>query len=177
MDVAEVGRAQFLSDQNAEAEALSVPGDFKTKRESEGPPLGTYLATTREARHVTLDDAIKETRIPDHYLRMIENNDYSLISDQLYVLPFLRRYATFLGLDPEEIGMRFVREVQRADNAPAPRTLEPIEMDRADTRNLNRIAMVVAGVIGIVVMAWFVQSHRHGRQPAPLNAAMASTPH
>ena len=46
---------------------------------------------------------------------MIERSDYGLISDQLYLMPFLRRYAAFLDLDGEEVAMRFVREVQRAE--------------------------------------------------------------
>lgn len=163
---AEAGRAQFLSDNSAEA--LSAADDPKPKRESEGATLGSFLASTREGRGVSLEDAVKETRIPNHYLRMMESNDYSLISDQLYVLPFLRRYASFLKLDPEEVAMRFVREVQRADNAPAPRSLEPIEMDRPKSRKRSRLA-VVAGLVGILVVAWLVQAHRHSRHVAEMS--------
>jgi cytoskeletal protein RodZ len=167
MGVAEVGRAQVLSDKSAEA--LTVAADRKPKRESEGPTLGNFLASAREGRGVSVDDAVKETRIPNHYVRMIESSDYSLISDQLYVLPFLRRYATFLQLDPEEMAMRFVREVQRADNAPSPRSIEPIEMDRPRNRNWSRLA-VVAGLLGIIVVAWIMQAHRRARHAAELSA-------
>ena len=168
MGVAEAGRAQFLSDKSAEA--LSVAGDPKPKRESE--TLGRFLASTREGRGVSVDDTVKETRIPDHYIRMIESNDYSLISDQLYVLPFLRRYATFLKLDPEEMAMRFVREVQRADSTPSPRSLEPFAMDRPKNRNWSRVA-VVAGLLGIIVVAWMVQAHLRNRHAADLGVAAA----
>ena len=168
-----------MSDKSAEA--LSAAGDRKPKREGEGPTLGTFLASARERRGVSLDDAVKQTRIPDHYIRMIESNDYSLISDQLYVLPFLRRYATFLTLDPEDVAMRFVREVQRADSAPAPRSLEPIEMDRPRGRNRSRVALV-AGLIGIIVLAWLAQSHLRSRHAAEMSATAvpeqrSSVPH
>jgi cytoskeletal protein RodZ len=165
VDVAEAGRAQFLSDKSAEA--LSAAGNPKPKRESE--TLGRFLASAREGRGVTIDDAVKETRIPNHYIMMIETNDYSLISDQLYVLPFLRRYATFLKLDPEEMAMRFVREVQRADSTPSPRTLEPFAMDRPKNRNWSRLA-VVTGLLGIIVVAWLAQAHLRNRHPAEINA-------
>ena len=67
---------------------------------------------------------VRETRLPPHYLRMMESNDYSEISDQLYLVPFLRRYAGFLELDQEDVAMRFVREVQRADGNPGPPRLD-----------------------------------------------------
>ena len=150
------------------AEALSTAGDPKPKRASEAPTLGSFLASAREGRGITVDDAVQATRIPKHYIRMIETNDYALISDQLYVLPFLRRYATFLNLDPEEAAMRFVREVQRADSTPSPRSLTPIAMDRPKHRNGSRLA-VVAGLLGIIVVAWLVQAHRRNRHAAEMN--------
>ncbi len=76
--------------------------------------LGGVLSAARERRGVSREQAASQTGIPKRYLQMMENNDYSLASDQLYVLPFMRRYATFLALDPEETAMRFVREVPRA---------------------------------------------------------------
>src|SRR5262249_32441452 len=59
-----------------------------------------------------------EAHVPSHYLKMLEAGDYSLISDPLYLLPFLRRYASFLALDPDELAMRFVRDAQGAENRP-----------------------------------------------------------
>jgi cytoskeleton protein RodZ len=150
------------------AEALSVRGDPRPKRESDGPTLGAFLASARESCGVSVDEVAKETRIPNHYLRMLESNDYSLISDQLYVLPFLRRYATFLKLDPEEIGMRFVREVQWADNSPIPRSLQPIAMDKRKSRNWGKLT-VIAGLLGIIVIAWIMQTHLRNRTAAEMS--------
>jgi cytoskeletal protein RodZ len=169
MGSAEAGRAQFVS--NNGAEALSAASDPKPK--SEAATLGTFLASARERRGVSLDDAVKETRIPNHYIRMLETNDYSLISDQLYVLPFLRRYAIFLTLDPEEIAMCFIREVQRADTTPAPRSLQPFEMDRAPRWNRRQLA-IVTGLIGIIAVVWLTTSHLRSRH-AEMSASAASS--
>jgi cytoskeletal protein RodZ len=168
MGVAAAGRAQFLS--NDSGEAPSVVADPKPTPESES--LGDFLVRSREKRGVSLADVVKETRIPNHYVRMMESNDYSLISDRLYVLPFLRRYATFLHLDPEEVGMRFVREVQRADNAVMPRSLEPIEIDRHKNGKWSW-ALLLAGLLGIIALAWMVQSHLRARRAAVMNTAIS----
>ena len=169
MGSAEAGRAQLVSEKSAEA--LSVASDPKPK--SEAATLGTFLVSARERRGISIDEAVKESRIPNHYIRMIENNDYSLISDQLYVLPFVRRYATFLTLDPDEVAMRFIREVQRADSTPAPRSLEPFEMDRPPRWNWRQLA-IVAGLVGLVALVWLATSHFRSRHAAEMSASAAS---
>lgn len=90
--------------------------------------LGQYLAQTRQSRGFTPEAVVAATRIPAHYVRAIESDNYASVSDELYLLPFLRRYAVFVGLDPEDVAARFVREVQRAENSSAPRLAEPISM-------------------------------------------------
>jgi len=159
-----------VSEKSAEPVAVSSANGGQT--EGDRPSLGGYLTRVRESRGASRDDVARNTRIPEHYLRMMENNDYSMISDQLYMLPFLRRYATFLELDPEEIAMRFVREVQRADNTPSPRTLEPIEMDRRRRRNWTGPALVTA-LIAVIVGAWLMQA-RHRRAGGVGSAASAA---
>jgi hypothetical protein len=170
MGTAEAGRAQVLSDKSTDAVGAA---ESKLSTENDGPSLGARLTSAREGRQVSLIEAVKQTRIPEHYVRMMENNDYSLLSDQIYVMPFLRRYATFLGLDPEEVAMRFVRAVQHADSAPTARGIEPIEMDRPKGRNWNRPA-IAAGLIGIIVVAWIAQSHLRSHAPVGVGATSGS---
>jgi cytoskeleton protein RodZ len=94
---------------------------------------------------------VTETRIPAHYIGMIESDNYSAISDQLYLLPFIRRYADFLGLDSEQIAIRFVREVQRAESSVV-RISEPI-VDRRQRRDHSRIWGLAAVALAIIVAA------------------------
>src|ERR1700722_17018908 len=89
--------------------------------------LGEIITMAREARGFSREQAAKTSNIPGYYLTMIETDDYSSIADQLYLLPFLRRYAVFVALEPEEVASRFIRDVQRADMN-ATRMSEPIAM-------------------------------------------------
>ena len=175
MGAVEAARAGTLRDKSASETPLNTEPHPRPKPETDAPTLGTFLVGARERRGLSRDDAVRETRIPNHYVQMMESNDYSLISDQLYVLPFLRRYATFLALDPEETVMRFVREVQRADNVPPVRSIEPIEMDRpragSRSRGWNRPAIVVAVIAGLLA-AWLAESrYRHAAADAPVAKA------
>lgn len=157
MDAAEAGRIVILSDKNSEASNVSPKPTRQAEPERQS--LGNYLVSARERRGVSQADAVAETRIPEHYIRMMENNDYSQISDQLYVMPFLRRYASFLALDPDEAVMRFVREVQKADNAPSPRSIAPIAINRRKPRRWTGVALA-AGLVAVIVFGWIAES-RH----------------
>lgn len=122
------------------------------------PSLGSFLATTRERRGITRDGVVTETRIPAHYIGMIESDNYSAISDQLYLLPFIRRYADFLGLNSEEIAIRFVREVQRAESNVV-RISQPI-VDRHQRRGHLGIWTLTALALAIMAAAGlYLRSH------------------
>ena len=118
------------------------------------PSLGQVIAGARERRHLSRDEAAKDARIPAHYVRMIESDDYSSIADQLYLLPFLRRYATFVGLDPEEVASRFIRDVQRADMN-ATRMSEPIRMIDPRDNSTLRIVVIAAIAVAVIALGWF----------------------
>jgi cytoskeletal protein RodZ len=63
--------------------------------------------------------------VPAQYLTMLEANDYSGIADELYLLPFVRTYADFLGLDAGALSARFARAMQPVERyAEAPPELE-----------------------------------------------------
>jgi hypothetical protein len=46
---------------------------------------------------------------------MLEAGDYSAIADELYLLPFARGYAQFLGLDASLISRQFVASIYTAE--------------------------------------------------------------
>ena len=82
-------------------QATAGPGESAVR-------LGAILRATRQARSITLREVAEQTRISVAYLTMLEIGDYSGIADELYLLPFLRRYASFLGLDAGALSARFI---------------------------------------------------------------------
>jgi hypothetical protein len=151
------------SDSGGSAPSSPPAEPSKAGAESE-PSLGKTLAAAREQHGFSRADIVTETRIPAHYIEMIESSDYGLISDQLYLMPFLRRYAAFLNLDGEEVAMRFVREVQRAELAAvaAPRTSEPFVLRERRRTPWGRVAMVVIVLSAIVVLYIIASEHHRG---------------
>lgn len=64
--------------------------------------LGQMLREARESKGVSLAEAEEATKIRRKHLQALEEADYSTLPPSVYVRGFLRSYATYLGLDPEE---------------------------------------------------------------------------
>jgi len=75
---------------------------------------GGCATAAREQRGLTVSEAAQQASIPAQYVRLLEGekNVTVGVADELYLVPFLRRYATFLNLDP--------RNYYRSFSAPAP---------------------------------------------------------
>jgi cytoskeleton protein RodZ len=142
------------------------------------PSLGKLITETRERKGMTRDQVITEAHLPAHYVKMIETDNYDLISDRLYLVPFLRRYATFLGLDAEEVASRFVSNVQHAE-ANVVRISQEITVVTKQPGRAGRIAffVLIAAVIFLLAdFAWrrFVE---HGAaNPAAVASPAAISP-
>ena len=69
--------------------------------------LGKYLKRERELRNISLREVAKNTRVREHLLRAIEEDRYDLLPAHPYVRGFLSSYAKYLGLDPNDVILRF----------------------------------------------------------------------
>jgi cytoskeleton protein RodZ len=113
--------------------------------------LSQLLASAREQRKLSAAQAAAEAHVPPHYIKMLEAGDYTLISDQLYLLPFLRRYASFLALDPDELAMRFVRDAQGAESYPIklPEAAPPRGARRSHSGWLTSVAVALIVLLAL----------------------------
>jgi len=64
--------------------------------------LGQQLHTAREHREITITEVASRLRIREVYLRGLESGDWKNLPEKVYVLGFLRQYATLLGEDFHE---------------------------------------------------------------------------
>ena len=135
--------------------------------------LGAIMTMAREARGFSREQAATSSNIPGYYLTMIETDDYSSIADQLYLLPFLRRYAIFVGMEAEEVASRFIRDVQRADMNPG-RPSEPITMFEPRRPFPWRLLMTIVVAIVGGTAAWFGYGTFAARKAAMSNAIVPS---
>lgn len=115
---------------------------------SPSSPLGETLRRARSARNITLEDAERVTRIPRKYLEALELENFGILPAPVYARGFLRSYAGYLGIDPNDLLPFFpVGHVEEPRLDPLP------EMNEPRTWNLNGI--VAVGVIGLLILLVF----------------------
>lgn len=84
--------------------------------------VGEALRAEREKKGLSIQDIEKATSIRALYLNAIEDGNYSVAPGEVYVKGFIRNYANFLGLDPQQM-----IDLYRQSQAPA----EPPETQEA----------------------------------------------
>ncbi len=75
-----------------------------------GPDLPERLTAAREHKGVDLYRAERDTKIRVHYLAALERGEYRELPGAVYTKGFLRNYALYLGLDPDDVIRQWKRE-------------------------------------------------------------------
>lgn len=109
-------------------------GDGGLGQEPRTPPPGERLAdrlvAAREAKGVDLLRAERETKIRRQYLAAMERGAWEELPAGVYARGFLRNYAIFLGMDPDEVLGAWGRERGKVPIEPAIVEPRPIEAPR-----------------------------------------------
>jgi len=71
---------------------------------------GEILSEKRAELDYSLEQIEKETKIRKRYLEAIEKNDFTILPESTVVKGFIRNYAQYLGLPPENVLAVFRRD-------------------------------------------------------------------
>jgi len=138
--------------------------------------LGEAFRTAREARGLTLSDAAEHIHIRSVYLAAIEAEDWPAIGAPVYVRGFIRTYARFLGLDPEEWVARFAERVP----SESPSQIAAAMAAKAATQPERRgpsfwaVAGIVVALALVVFVGYEYYAYRAGQDASPVAGATAS---
>jgi cytoskeletal protein RodZ len=81
-----------------------------------------WLVRERELRGLTRDEVLRVTRLAPPVLEALEAGDPARLPPRAYVLGYLRAYAGAIGLDPDDVVLRFEEAaVAEASTAGGPR--------------------------------------------------------
>jgi cytoskeleton protein RodZ len=132
--------------------------------------LGDRFRAAREARGLSLSDVSEQIRIRSVYLAAIEDENWKAIGAAVYVRGFLRTYARFLGLDPEEVVTAFngaVRPSEEAAPAPLPSRERP-------SKRGSLMVWIAAAVAMVLVAYVFYNALTMRREAAPIASQSAA---
>lgn len=85
--------------------------------------LGEFLRSKREILGYSLDHMVEETNISHRFLEGLESDDYHAFPAEAFITGFIRSYADYLELDPQE-ALRLYEKNVRREPLPVPEAQE-----------------------------------------------------
>lgn len=115
--------------------------------------LGVVLQQARQSKHMKIPSISKKLRIKEIYLEALEKGDYQVFPALVYGVGFLRSYASFLDLNPDEMIARFHKETSDIKE-------EPLDMPRSrDAKVLPSPKVTIISLIALfflyLIWNWF----------------------
>lgn len=142
--------------------------------------IGEVLRQSRTARGITLADVEQDIRINRTYIEALENARFDVLPAPVYARGFMRSYARYLGLDPDEALRAVPRDLPRPtelDPMPGLRRAMPSSMPALPTLNppmaIGLGAAVVLLVAAIVLVPRLGGSTGITAKPTPTATAAA----
>jgi cytoskeletal protein RodZ len=118
--------------------------------------FGRYLSRQRELRGLSRDEIARVTKIPPTLLAALEEGEVTRLPDRVFVLHWVRAYAEFIGLEPNETVLRY-EEVE-----PLVTRQEPGRSSAAVRRGPKRLVLLgVGGLILVAVLLFWWALARH----------------
>ncbi|MBV8727802.1 MAG: helix-turn-helix domain-containing protein [Candidatus Eremiobacteraeota bacterium] len=136
------------------------------------PAVGANFRAAREARGLSLSEVAEDIHIRAVYLAEIEAENWRAIGAPVYVRGFLRTYARFLGLDPEEAVAEFNRTLPVAPGLNSQE--HTAVMPERAPRGLSPLIWI-AGVVAVFLIALVIYNAVTLRRSAP-NQIVAGIP-
>jgi hypothetical protein len=111
--------------------------------------IGPIFKEAREQSGKTIEDAVKETKIARKYLLAIEDENFDVFPGETYLIGFIRNYSQFLGLDPDEMVLKY--RDYKIQEQPA-----PIEQLTAKPTNIKRSILIIIVAVMIVSSVLYI---------------------
>ncbi|HEV2845517.1 MAG TPA: helix-turn-helix domain-containing protein, partial [Thermoanaerobaculia bacterium] len=155
--------------------------------------FGAWLRRQREMREISLRDIADRTKISMRYLEAMEADRFELLPAPLFAKGFLREYARYVGLSPDDVVNHYLSVYNPEELVAEPKddTLNrvrqrPKHLDAGQPpmrRNWSQgLILALAGLILLVLIAlaaWFADRRREeppATDQAPPMAAPAPSP-
>jgi cytoskeletal protein RodZ len=112
--------------------------------------FGRWLAQQRELRGLSVEAIAKTTKIPPTLVAALESGQAERFPERVFLLNYIRSYATAVGLSPDDAVNRF-HEIPEAPRAEAfdPAALESDRRAQASSAMWSTIAAVM--VVGLLL--------------------------
>lgn len=132
--------------------------------------IGELLAAKRGERGLSIDQVAASTRISAEHLQALEADEFERFAAPVYAKGYLRTYATYLGLDADEL----VRQMP----APGHRPSLALGLDKTERRPRVVLTTPAIAAAGLVLLAGAFSGYAWRQVVAdqPSTSALSSPP-
>lgn len=120
---------------------------------NESESFGAWLSRQRTGRGIKLEDIAESSKISLQYLKAFEADRFDMLPADVFAKGFLRQYASFVGLDPEEVINFYLTASQEEDDDETP---EPRPKGRSGGSTGRLIAISVVLIASLVALVWWL---------------------
>jgi cytoskeletal protein RodZ len=136
--------------------------------EADVATFGTWLRQQRELREVSLREVADVTKISIRYLEALEQDRFDVLPAPVFAKGFLRQYATYVGLKPDDVVNSYLNALQEQEPAEE-------EPQRSDGRQTSwewasglLLALLVVALLALVAfLAFYAERRRSGTDETP----------
>lgn len=119
------------------------------------PSIGERLRRAREKKGLTHTEASAATKLKIAYLEALEHNRFDELPAPIYTKNFIRIYATYLGLDGQQLCDEFGKEEPTEIDLPPHSHLAPNYYLTLGVNLLLRHPLIALGVLVVIAILLF----------------------
>lgn len=116
--------------------------------------VGQILKEARELKLYTLDEIEKHTKIRKELLEALERDDFTKLPPPTFIKGFIKNYGRFLNLNTEKLLAVFRRDFELHKHPPV--VMDTFTKPLKESKLRLSPARIIGGVIGLVVISFFV---------------------
>lgn len=164
---------RFLEEMTSPSRQNARQPPWQSGNEGDAGTFGTWLRQQRELREVSLREVADVTKISLRYLEALEQDRFDVLPAPVFAKGFLRQYATYVGLNPDDVVNSYLNALQEQE----PQEEEPERREGRRTRwewaSGLMLALLVFALLALVAFLAFYAERRRNvvdESPPPIAA-------
>lgn len=137
--------------------------------DAESVSFGNWLRRQRELREISLREIADVTKISIRYLEALEQDRFDVLPAPVFAKGFLREYARYVGLDPDEVVNSYLtaQAAIEPDEIPEVRgsQIRHGKLERTSGLLLTAAVVVLLAIVG--GLAYYMQRSQDDAEPDP----------
>ena len=150
--------------ENKSRASRQPPWEGGPKREA--GTFGLWLRREREAREVTLEEIASVTKISKSYLGALEEERFDVLPAPVFAKGFLREYAKYVGLDPDDVVNSYLTAIQESEPESSMDEVSPVRRSSFEWTSGVLLAGALVLLLGAIGFAGFWAERSQSRERA-----------